>query len=154
MCDQIHAFYAYRSLISARLDIAMAKETESLDLDPSTVFQGVDAVLKDQNKGEYWIAESDGIAVACLLLIPEWSDWRCATVLWIHSVYVIPKFRRSGIFGKLYTMIKKNIEADDGFAGLRLFVDRSNVIAQKSYTRLGMSSDHYLLFEWLKSPSN
>lgn len=92
----------------ANFQIAMAKETESLDLDPATVFRGVDAVLKDQNKGEYWIAESNGIAVACLLLIPEWSDWRCATVLWIHSVYVIPKFRRSGIFRKLYTMIKKN----------------------------------------------
>ena len=78
--------------------IRMAKETEDFALDRPTVEKGVHAVFDDPHKGAYWIAELDGKVVGCLLTVPEWSDWRNGTVLWIHSLYVIPSARRRGIF--------------------------------------------------------
>ena len=78
--------------------IRMAKEAEDLTLDRPTVEKGVQAVFDDPHKGAYWIAELDGEVAGCLLTVPEWSDWRNGTVLWIHSVYVIPSARRRGVF--------------------------------------------------------
>jgi GNAT superfamily N-acetyltransferase len=128
----------------------MASETENLKLDLTTVQAGVSAVLDDPAKGKYWLAELEGKVVGCLLTIPEWSDWRNGTVLWIHSVYVEPSFRKIGIFKNLYSFLKTMVESSPEFRGLRLYVDRTNLPAQSVYQRLGMSSDHYLLYEWMK----
>ncbi len=56
--------------------ILMAQETEHLTLDRPTVEKGVEAVFDDASKGAYWVAESEGQVVGCLLTVPEWSDWR------------------------------------------------------------------------------
>lgn len=76
--------------IIADFQVKTAHETENLKLDPPIVTQGVTAVLDDPSKGKYWLAERAGEVVGCLLTVPEWSDWRNGTVLWIHSVYVHP----------------------------------------------------------------
>jgi ribosomal protein S18 acetylase RimI-like enzyme len=135
----------------ADFQIRMAFETETLKLDHATVIKGVSAVFDDPSKGKYWIAESDGHVVGCLLTIPEWSDWRNGTVLWIHSVYVLEKFRQLGIFKKLYLHLKEMVEESSELRGLRLYVDKSNLKAQRVYESLGMSGEHYHLFEWLKN---
>jgi ribosomal protein S18 acetylase RimI-like enzyme len=135
----------------ADFQIRMAFETETLKLDHATVIKGVSAVFDDPTKGKYWIAESDGHVVGCLLTIPEWSDWRNGTVLWIHSVYVLEKFRQLGIFKKLYLHLKAMVEESSDLRGLRLYVDKSNLKAQRVYESLGMSGEHYHLFEWLKN---
>lgn len=129
---------------------AMAWETESLRLDPATVTLGVRAVLTDSSKGRYWLVDQDGRAVACLLTIPEWSDWRNGTVLWIHSLYVVPELRRTGVFKKMYTELRGRVENDPALRGLRLYVEQANTRAQAVYDALGMSRDHYYLYEWLK----
>jgi GNAT superfamily N-acetyltransferase len=130
--------------------IRMALETEDLALDPETVRLGVGAVLLDENKGKYFVAEdADGNPLACLLTIPEWSDWRNRTVLWIHSLYVLPAHRGQGIYKKLYLFLKDMVRKDSAYAGLRLYVDKRNTKAAEVYRKLGMSSEHYELFEWL-----
>ena len=136
-----------------RFQIALAKETESLVLDHHVVAKGVNAVFTDRQKGVYWVAENHKNVIASLLTIPEWSDWRNGTVLWIHSVYVLPEYRKMGIFRKLYCHLKERVEQQDSLKGLRLFVDRRNENAEKVYQALGMSAEHYKLYEWLKSPS-
>ena len=135
----------------AQFQIKMALETENLNLDPSIVHMGVSAVLDDPTKGKYWVAEVDGHIVGCLLTIPEWSDWRNGTVLWIHSVYVEPKFRRGGVFKALYLHLKENVLSSPELRGLRLYVDKTNLVAQKVYTELEMDREHYHLYEWMKS---
>ena len=130
--------------------IAMAKETEALTLDPEVVHLGVQAVFRDRGKGVYWVACVDHEVVACLITVPEWSDWRNGTVLWIHSVYVHPDFRRRGVYRMLYAHLKSKVEQDHALCGLRLFVEKKNKSAQKTYEALGMSNDHYELYEWLK----
>jgi ribosomal protein S18 acetylase RimI-like enzyme len=141
----------YDAPLISQFQVAMAFETENLHLDPEIVNLGVASVFDDPSKGKYWVAEVQGQVVGCLLTIPEWSDWRNGTVLWIHSLYVLPEFRKSGVFKSLYSHLKKMVEESREFRGLRLFVDKRNHAAQQVYEALGMSKEHYELYEWLKT---
>jgi ribosomal protein S18 acetylase RimI-like enzyme len=130
--------------------IEMAWETERYKLDGHIVQKGVSKVLENEQLGSYYIAEVNNQVVASLLTTFEWSDWRNATVLWIQSVYVMPDFRKRGIYGKLYQFVKEMVENNTLLCGVRLYVDKSNHAAQEVYTRLGMNGDHYRVFEWMK----
>jgi ribosomal protein S18 acetylase RimI-like enzyme len=44
----------------------------------------------------------------------------------------------------------KNEAYKMGVAGLRLYVESNNAAAQKTYESLGMLSEHYRMYEWLK----
>ncbi|MBW7988646.1 MAG: GNAT family N-acetyltransferase [Planctomycetes bacterium] len=132
------------------LQLQMAHETEGLRLDKQVVTKGVRGVFQQPQRGSYWVAEEDGKFLAVFLAIPEWSDWRNATVLWIHSLYVIPQARKKGVFSKLYSNLKQQVEQSPDLAGLRLYVDKQNEPAQKVYEKLGMNKHHYELYEWLK----
>lgn len=136
--------------IIADFQVKMAWETEELKLNSTTVGKGVTAIFDDPAKGKYWLAEKQGEVIGCLLTVPEWSDWRNGTVLWIHSVYVKPENRKSGVYKKLYQHLKQMVEEASDLRGLRLYVDKSNMNAQKVYETLGMSGEHYHLYEWLK----
>jgi GNAT superfamily N-acetyltransferase len=133
-----------------KFQIAMALETENIILDPGMVTLGVQAVFSDPARGSYFIAEEDGQVVASLLTTFEWSDWRNGTVLWIQSVYVLPEFRRKGTYKAMYGHIRAMVEHNSNLKGIRLYADKSNLTAQKVYEKLGMTADHYQLYEWLK----
>jgi GNAT superfamily N-acetyltransferase len=131
--------------------IAMARETEELDLDREVCTRGVHAVFDDASRGRYFLAESDGAVIASLMITYEWSDWRNGNVWWIQSVYVVPSFRGQRVYAGLYEQVKALVNADDSLRGIRLYVDRRNVRAQEVYTRLGMNGEHYQVFEWMKT---
>ncbi len=130
--------------------LLMAAETEGLSLEKSVVTKGVRKVMCDESVGQYYIAKSEQKAVACLLTLYEWSDWRNAQVVWIHSVYVTPEFRAKGVFRKLYRHLQDEVMSHEQMAGLRLYVDKRNSTARDVYLKMGMSNEHYELFEWLK----
>ena len=130
--------------------IRMARETEELELEPEAVTRGVRAVLDDSTKGQYWVADSRGHLVGSLLTTYEWSDWRDGTVLWVQSVYVVPALRGRGIYRRLYEHLRDRVLASPDLRGIRLYVDRRNLAAQRVYERLGMSREHYEMFEWMK----
>jgi ribosomal protein S18 acetylase RimI-like enzyme len=130
--------------------IQMALETEELELDLHTVTRGVQAVLDDSTKGQYWVAECAGRLVGSLMTTYEWSDWRDGTVLWVQSVYVDPTLRGRGIYRRLYEYLRDRVLASPDLRGIRLYVDRRNLAAQRIYERLGMSREHYEMFEWMK----
>ena len=113
--------------------ISMAKETEQVDLDRDIVNKGVNAVFKCPEKGIYFVAESGSEIIASLLITFEWSDWRNGNVYWIHSVYVLPEFRKKGIFKTMYLHLKKIAQKDKDNRGLRLYVDKTNTNARKVY---------------------
>ena len=127
----------------------MAWETEKLTLDGATVTQGVKAVFANPAYGEYYISADNETVVASLLITPEWSDWRNTEVWWFQSVYVLPEYRRRGVFRSMYAYVKEAAERS-GIAGLRLYVETNNHIAQTTYESLGMTGDHYRMYEWLK----
>ena len=131
--------------------LAMARETEELELDRDVLTRGVAAVFDDPNKGRYYVAVADGVVVASLMITFEWSDWRNGMVWWIQSVYVRPEHRRRGIYGGLYTHVRDMIAGDAAVRGIRLYVDERNRPAQEVYARLGMNGEHYRVFEWMKA---
>ena len=138
----------HKSLVDFQL--AMAHETEGIELHRPTVELGVQAVLNDSAKGNYYVAETNGQVVASLLTTFEWSDWRNGTILWIQSVYVKPAFRRNGVYRKMYAHIKELVKQNNNLNGIRLYADKTNLPAQKTYENLGMNQDHYTMFEWMK----
>ncbi|MDN4165633.1 GNAT family N-acetyltransferase [Cytophagales bacterium LB-30] len=130
--------------------LAMALETENLQLDPAVLTQGMQAVLSDANKGAYFVAEMEGKVVGSLMITYEWSDWRNGMVWWIQSVFVDKDFRGKGVYKALYTHIQDLVKADEKIRGIRLYVDKTNTSAQAVYKKLGMNGEHYATFEWMK----
>lgn len=130
--------------------LAMALETEQLQLDEPTVIKGVAAVFADSSKGTYYVAELDGQVIGSLLTTFEWSDWRNGTVLWIQSVYVRPEFRKKSVFSRLYKHIQNLVATNPDLRGIRLYADKTNISAHQVYEHLGMTAEHYQMFEWMK----
>ena len=130
----------------AKFNQAMALETESLTLDPAKIVPGVQAVLSDEQKGYYFVAEIDGQIAGQMMVTFEWSDWRNGNIWWIQSVYVPPEHRRKGVFKALYNHVRDEASKNKVVA-LRLYVERENVAAQQTYISLGMHLSHYLLME-------
>jgi len=128
----------------------MAFETEGLKLNNSRLIKGVSQVFSDPAKGFYLIVEEEGEMIASVLLTPEWSDWRNSTFLWIQSLYVLPAFRKQGVFRMIYDFVKSMVATSDDYAGIKLYVDEHNTIAQEAYSKVGMDASHYRLFEWEK----
>jgi GNAT superfamily N-acetyltransferase len=130
--------------------LAMALETEQLELHKPTVVKGVAAVFTDPSKGIYYVADVNGHVVGSLLTTFEWSDWRNGTVLWIQSVYVRPEFRKRSIFSRLYKFIQEQVASNPDLRGIRLYADKTNTPAHGVYEHLGMTSEHYQMYEWMK----
>tara|TARA_R110000868_G_scaffold101503_3_gene279433 strand:- start:109 stop:564 length:456 start_codon:yes stop_codon:yes gene_type:complete len=128
----------------------MAMETENIELDRQTVNQGVNQVLEDPTKGQYFIAEENANVIGSLLTTYEWSDWRNGTTLWIQSVFVDANHRGKGAYKALYAHVKSLVQNDPNYTGIRLYVHKSNEKAKTVYTNLGMNGDHYELYEWMK----
>jgi GNAT superfamily N-acetyltransferase len=133
-----------------KFQLLMAKETEEIELNSEILEKGVQAILSNPTLGQYFIAESDDAIIACLMTTFEWSDWRNSMVWWLQSVYVLPEYRREGVFKKMYAYIKELISGKDEVAGIRLYMVTSNARAAKVYENVGMDGDRYKMYEWLK----
>lgn len=130
--------------------IKMAFETERFELNKASIERGVLAVFDDPSKGFYVVAEKQEEVIACLMLTPEWSDWRNGYFLWIQSLYVEIAYRGSGVFKLMYKFVQGLIKESDEFKGIRLYVDLNNTLAQDVYFRIGLQESHYKMFEWIK----
>ena len=126
---------------------AMAQETEGKSLDADLLREGITAVFHSPDKGFYLVAESEGQVVGGLLITYEWSDWRNATFWWIQSVYVNARWRRKGVYRAMHDYVHGIAKSRDDICGIRLYVERTNHVAQQTYDSLGMSRSHYDLFE-------
>ena len=136
--------------VIASYNINLAKETEDYDLNKKTVLKGVEAILNDESKGSYFVYEVNQKVVGQIMFTREWSDWRNGDFLWIQSVYVNKDYRRQGIFKALYKHVETIANNHPSVCGLRLYVEKDNHQAKKTYASLGMKETHYLLYEWKK----
>lgn len=132
------------SIVQFQADMAM--ESEGCVLDKEKVTKGVTAAMLDDSKGVYWVAKFEKRPIGSLMLTREWSDWNNEWYWWIQSVYVIPEFRRKGVYKAMYKKVKDTAKANN-VSQIRLYVDKTNVSAQKVYQNLGMQESHYLMFE-------
>jgi ribosomal protein S18 acetylase RimI-like enzyme len=130
-----------------RFNIAMAKETEGLDLDPDKIAAGVEGLFARPQFGFYVLAEVDGHVAGGLMITYEWSDWRNRIFWWVQSVYVLPQYRGRGVYRTLYERVKAMGAESGECCGIRLYVEHDNIAAQETYRKLGMAQSHYLMFE-------
>jgi GNAT superfamily N-acetyltransferase len=91
--------------------------------------------------------ETIGMAVGTLMVTCEWSDWRNGDWWWIQSVYVTAQHRRQGVFAALYRHVQQLAQDTPGVIGLRLYVERDNAVAQRTYSALGMHDAGYAIQE-------
>ena len=126
---------------------AMALETEAKDLADGVALGGVEAALRDPVHGFYVVAETGRELAGALLVTYEWSDWRNGRIWWIQSVYVRPGHRRRGVYRALHEFVRDRARATGGVVGLRLYVERENATAQRTYAALGMRETPYLVYE-------
>ena len=130
----------------ARFNCNLAQETEDKALDPATVTRGVTRLMQGVGTGFYIVAEIDGGVVGCLMVVYEWSDWRDGNVWWIHSVYVAEDARQRGVFRAMFAWVREQVEADPDALGIRLYVERDNERAQRTYESFGMAREQYLIY--------
>ena len=125
----------------------MAWDTENKALDEQILSKGVANVINGKAEAFYLIAaDSNNKAVGSLMITKEWSDWRNAFIWWIQSVYILPEYRRHGIYRRLYLKAKELGETSNCCA-FRLYVETNNHVAQTTYSSLGMNKSHYIIFE-------
>lgn len=128
----------------------LALESENVTLETSILINGMNAMFDDPSKGTYFVALDGEEMAGCHMITYEWSDWRNGMVLWIQSVYVKESFRKKGVFKRMYDNLTDMIKKDPGLRGLRLYVDKSNERAMKTYEAVGMDGSHYTVYEWMK----
>lgn len=126
----------------------MAQETESLALDPEILRSGIAAVLNKEVAGRYYVVTSGESIAGQVMITFEWSDWRASNLWWLQSVYVWPDRRRQGVFRALYEGVEA-LARREGAAGVRLYVEVENQVAQQVYTQLGLRSERYRVMELL-----
>jgi len=139
-------------------NLCLAWETEHRRLAASVVRLGVEALLRDRSKGEYFVAESldevdgvDGVAkerrvIGQCCVTYEWSDWRNGNMWWFQSVYVDAEWRARGVFRALFQHVHRSA-ISQGVVALRLYVEEDNMTAQEVYRRRGMVRTAYRVFE-------
>ena len=127
-------------------NLALAKETESLNLDKDVLRKGIEQALSGE-ECHYFVAVISGKVVGQTMITYEWSDWRNGVIWWIQSVYVFPEYRKQGVFRTLFKHIENLARADPQVKALRLYVMQNNNIGQRTYHSLGMNDSGYIVFE-------
>ena len=130
-------------------NMALASETEGRQLDRALLQAGAESILADSAKGFYVVMEhrSTGEIIGQVLITFEWSDWRNAVFWWLQSVYVHKDWRRQGVFKALYDYVLAEGKRRGNVAGIRLYVERDNAVAQQVYTQAGLAAAPYKVFE-------
>lgn len=128
-------------------NISMAWETEGRKLPYEIVSPGVRTLLKHSELGFYLVAIIENEIAGALMITTEWSDWRNGLFWWLQSVYIRPEYRRQGIFTRLYKYAKSLSIEEPRVCGFRLYVERDNATAQRTYQSLGMQETSYKLYE-------
>lgn len=130
----------------AQFQVDMAMESEGTTLDTQTVLRGVTEAMNDRNRGLYLVTRKESEVVGSLMITREWSDWNAQWYWWVQSVYVAPAHRGKGLFRAMYAKVKE-LASSEGIEQVRLYVDKSNRVAQEVYRKVGMEECHYLMYE-------
>jgi GNAT superfamily N-acetyltransferase len=129
-----------------RNNVLLAKESENILVDHTTVSKGVKALLSDKTKGFFIIAEEANKIIGQMMITFEWSDWYNKNIWWLQSVYVDHSWRKKGVFKRLVHDIsmmarKHNVDV------LRLYVYDENIKAKEVYSAIGMKKKPYTIFQ-------
>lgn len=128
-------------------NIALAEESEGRALDRQQVYRGVQAFIRQPDRGLYWVAVEGERILGQIGLTYEWSDWRDGMFWWIQSVYVHPEARGKGVFRKLFDKVRREAHHTKDVCGLRLYVEKDNKKAISIYQSIGLELTTYRVME-------
>ena len=77
----------------------------------------------------------------------EWSPYRDGTFWWVENVYVVPDWRRKGVYSAMHKHIQSEAEEDPTICGIRLYTDEDNHGARRTYESVGMNGYMMEFFE-------
>ena len=132
--------------VIADFNKAMALETENKILNDETILQGVQNLISQPQFGFYVVAEMDTEIVGSLMITYEWSDWRNGLIWWLQSVFVKPTYRQQHVFKNMLGFVEQQAVANKS-VGVRLYMDKENLKASKTYAQCGFTQSDYLIFE-------
>ena len=93
------------------------------------------------------VAETEDAIVGMLRVAYEWSPYRNCTFWWVENVYVVPEWRRNGVYRTMHKLIHDAAKADKAVCGIRLYADEDNCGARKTYKSVKMTGRMVKLFE-------
>jgi GNAT superfamily N-acetyltransferase len=125
----------------------LGEETEGKALDGRVLAAGVRRGLRRPELCRYFIAEAGDERVATTMVTYELTDWRDGVIWWLQSVYVLPEYRRRGVFRAVYRHVESAARASGDARALRLYVRNDNPRAMRTYTSLGMAPAGYEVLE-------
>lgn len=131
----------------AGFNVALARETEQCAINRRLVGAGVRTLLAEPRHGFYIVAATGKKIVGMALITFEWSEWQNRQWWWLRSVYVDTALRRQGVFSKIYGYIQEMAERQGNVAGIRLYVEKENSAALRSYCKLGLQPNAYRFLE-------
>lgn len=131
----------------SKFNISMALETEDKQLNADVVRRGVGGLFDRPEYGFYVVAQVGDTVAGSLMITYEWSDWRAGVFWWIQSVYVRSEYRQKGVFREMYGFLKEQALQQEYVCGFRLYVEKSNTIAQSTYQKLGLEEIYYRVYE-------
>ncbi len=130
----------------AAFNQAMAQETEHKILPNEIILNGVKNLMTQPQFGFYVVAETENEIVGSLMITYEWSDWRNGIIWWLQSVFVKKEFRQQGVFAALLKFVEAEAKKENA-VGIRLYMEKKNHNAAKTYLQCGFKQTDYLLFE-------
>jgi ribosomal protein S18 acetylase RimI-like enzyme len=133
--------------IIADFNTAMALETENKHLDRNVILNGVQRLMHHPEMGFYTVGENDSGVCGSLMITFEWTDWRNGLFWWIQSVYVAPVERRKGLFKAMNEHVIQSAHNNPDVRGIRLYVEKNNHTACRTYLSSGMHETNYRLYE-------
>lgn len=148
MSFQIRQAVVSDAEVIAGFNRKLAMESEGKALNQATLLPGVQALLKDTNKGIYYLAcNENGEPIGQIMYTYEWSDWRNGWFWWIQSVYVVAEHRGRGVFTRLFEHVKEQARLQGDVIGIRLYVEDNNTRAHQVYERNGFKRAGYFVLE-------
>jgi len=143
--------YTIRHALASDIDTLVAftlqeaREAEGLEEDLDAVRRGIRGAFGDPRPAVYWVVEAhDGSIVASTSVTTEWSDFHGGYYWWIHSLFIVPEHRGSGLLEVLLDHLQKAAEGA-GALDLRLYAHQSNERALRAYRRCGFTAAPYII---------
>ena len=128
-------------------NLALALETENRTLDKKILTQSIQTILQNPAKGVYLLACFGEKVVGQLMYVYEWSTWRNANFMWLTDLYILPNYRKKGIFNLLSKHAMDLYHKNENVVGLRFCVDKENTAVVPLYKKAGWKESNYNLWE-------
>eukprot|EP00331_Platyophrya_macrostoma_P012995 CAMPEP_0176418550 /NCGR_PEP_ID=MMETSP0127-20121128/7531_1 /TAXON_ID=938130 /ORGANISM="Platyophrya macrostoma, Strain WH" /LENGTH=307 /DNA_ID=CAMNT_0017798883 /DNA_START=196 /DNA_END=1119 /DNA_ORIENTATION=+ len=115
----------------------MSFETEKYKTNTDLVLTSLKEILQKPEYGVFYIALDTNQVIASLLVTFEFNFIENATFYWIQSLYVLPEYRKRGIFASMYKRIHSDAKTE-GAKFVKLYVAETNLTGIQVYKKLQM----------------